>query len=98
MFGSVFKVRPKTGAFEKMMELHQEEIAKRGRVKGWVRDYVLQESNGDVWITAIFDSEESYRANAANPEQDKWYRRMRELLEDDPEWHDGVIRENVAKS
>jgi hypothetical protein len=38
-----------------------------------------------------FDSKESYFANAASPEQHASYRRLRELLTDDPEWHDGEV-------
>ena len=32
-------------------------------------------------------------ANAADPEQNTWYRRMREQLEEDPWWEDGEIHE-----
>jgi antibiotic biosynthesis monooxygenase (ABM) superfamily enzyme len=93
MFGSVFKVRPKSGKFDEMMDMNQREYRERGSVPGWQSSHVLRESNGDVWILAVFDSEESYRKNAASPEQDKRYRALRELLEADPEWHDGTVIE-----
>jgi quinol monooxygenase YgiN len=92
MFGSVFRIRPKSGKFpeiRKLMEGQEQE----GRLKssGWQGTHVLQEKNGDVWIMAVFKDEPSYRANASSPEQDKAYRQMRDLLEADPEWHDGTI-------
>ena len=34
---------------------------------------------------------DAYRANASDPEQDRWYRRMREHLDADPEWTDGEL-------
>ena len=43
------------------------------------------------YLTVLFDSRESYRANAESPEQDVRYREMRALLESEPEWHDGQV-------
>ena len=34
---------------------------------------------------------DAYFTNANNPEQDARYRSMRELLDADPEWHDGEV-------
>ena len=42
-------------------------------------------------MVVVFDSPESYRANAARPNMDALYRRMRACLEADPEWHDGMV-------
>jgi hypothetical protein len=39
----------------------------------------------------VFDSEANYYNNAADPEQDRWYRQLRNLLMADPEWSDGDI-------
>jgi hypothetical protein len=36
----------------------------------------------------------AYRKNSESPEQDKWFRERRALLEADPEWHDGTIIED----
>ena len=41
---------------------------------------------------AVFADERAYRRNAAAPEQDAWYRRLREALEADPVWEDGAYR------
>jgi hypothetical protein len=45
----------------------------------------------EFFMAAIFESKEAYVANARNPEQDARYRQLRELLVEDPEWHDGEI-------
>jgi hypothetical protein len=42
-------------------------------------------------VAVFFDSKENYHANANDPEQDKEYRRMRDLLDADPGWHDGEV-------
>jgi hypothetical protein len=93
MFGSVFKIRPKAGKLPEIRAAMRSRADERGSVAGWRGAYILEETNGDVWIMAIFDSEESYRKNASDPEQDKAYRAMREMIEADPEWHDGTISE-----
>ena len=62
------------------------------QIDGFVSAYVYDTGGDELWGVAVFRDEESYRANANDPEQDKWYRRLREHLEADPEWHDGAIR------
>jgi hypothetical protein len=39
----------------------------------------------------VFESREAYRALAESPEQDARYRWLLALLEEPPEWHDGVV-------
>jgi hypothetical protein len=39
----------------------------------------------------VFDSEANYRANASDPEQDKWYQELRAMLDADPRWMDGDV-------
>ncbi len=93
MFGTIFRARPKQGKTDEIFKLMEEEGSARMRsVKGFRVSYTLQESNGVVWGVAVFDDEATYRANASDPEQDKWYQKFRALLEADPEWHDGTIR------
>jgi hypothetical protein len=89
MYGSVFRMRPKSGMAQQLRETM---TSNDRRPKGMVAAYVLSEDSGDaVWGFAVFEDEKSYRDNAADPEQDAAYRRFRELLEADPEWHDGSI-------
>jgi len=62
------------------------------QIKGFVSSYIYDTGDNELWGAVVFRDEESYRANANDPEQDKWYRRLREHLEADPDWHDGTIR------
>ena len=93
MYGSIFRMKPKAGQkqaiFDEMDRWGKERAPK---VKGFVASYVLEAANGDVIGAAVFADEETYRANANDPEQDKWFQGMRGNLEADPEWNDGAIR------
>ena len=62
-------------------------------VPGFLDEHLYRmDAEPDVYYLAVlFDSRESYRANAESPEQDVRYREMRALLDSDPEWHDGEI-------
>ena len=89
MYGSVFRMRPKSGM---KVQLRETMLSNPRRPKGMVAAYLLSEdASEDVWGFAVFDDEKSYRDNANDPEQDAEYRKFRELLEADPEWHDGSI-------
>lgn len=92
MFGSAFLVKPKPGQKDKLLALFSEDM-QGSQPKGFVCSYTLEKANGDIWVLAVFDDEKTYRDNASSPEQDKNYRRMRELLQADPEWNDGTITE-----
>lgn len=89
MFGSAFKMRPKPG---KTQELLDTMTSDDRRPTGMIAAYLLSEaSDGAVWGFAVFEDEQSYRANAESPQQHAEYERFRALLEADPEWHDGEI-------
>jgi quinol monooxygenase YgiN len=66
---------------------------RRPRVKGAIASSVhVNDSNPDeVIVSVVFESKEAYQANASDPEQDKWYREMRAILEADPRWMDGEV-------
>jgi quinol monooxygenase YgiN len=49
----------------------------------------------ELYLVAIFASEQAYRANAQSPEQHERYLEMRSYLAADPEWHDGQIIDAV---
>ncbi len=94
MFGTVFRMRPKPGQEQAVVELFQSwERERRPKVAGVVGGYLLKPrtSSGELIGVAVFDSEENYRKNASDPEQDRWYQRLRALLEADPEWNDGDV-------
>jgi len=77
-----------------LLDLSKEYDRDRGRrIKGYVADYIFESEKhpGEYLLVAIFQDRESYMANAASPEQDAMYRRMRAHLAEDPVWEDGEI-------
>jgi hypothetical protein len=46
---------------------------------------------GLVFLISVFDSAQSYRANAESPGQHERYLQWRSLLTRDPEWYDGYV-------
>ena len=94
MYGSIFRMRPKAG---KAGELRDTMMNNDRRPKGMVTAYMLtEEKAGEVWGFGVFEDENTYRANAADPAQDANYQVFRQLLEADPEWHDGMIAQRPA--
>ena len=94
MYGTVAHARVKAGKEQEGEALMQAWARDRKpTLPGCVRGYTFQLDSDPnaIIIVAVFDSKESYVANANDPEQDVWYRQLRETLEDDPTWHDGEV-------
>ncbi len=94
MYGSIFhlKVQPgREGAVRQLFERWDREHAPR--VQGFHAAYLFKpdEQPDELIAVAIFADREAYRANATDPEQDRWYRELRALLRTDPLWEDGEI-------
>jgi len=91
MYGTVAKMRAQPGKGDLLEEMGRQ--LRDDRPPEMVAIYVYRmDADPDVFMMAVvFDSKESYVANAESPEQDARYRRLRELLAEDPEWHDGEI-------
>jgi quinol monooxygenase YgiN len=91
MYGTIARLRAKPGAHEQLMDLGTQDPVRR--VPGFVTQYVYRSDTDptEYWLAVVFESKEAYLANAASPAQDTSYQRLRELLTDDPEWHDGEI-------
>ncbi|HEV2236833.1 MAG TPA: hypothetical protein VGR57_09270, partial [Ktedonobacterales bacterium] len=53
--------------------------------------YQMDAEPNTYYMTVVFESRESYQANAQSPEQDARYQALLALLESPPEWHDGTI-------
>jgi quinol monooxygenase YgiN len=91
MYGTCAKTRVKPENREKLMEVFRDETYE-SEVPGYVTSYILWQDDSDVaWMFAIFEDRDAYRRNADDPAQHERYVRYRELLEGDPEWHDGEI-------
>jgi heme-degrading monooxygenase HmoA len=90
MYGTIARLRLKTGMEEQLRELLGE---LRPQVPGLIFDhlYRLDTDPNEYYLVVGFESREAYRSNAGSPEQHARYERYRQLLEADPEWHDGEI-------
>ena len=94
MYGSIFRFQLKDGKEDEVVRLLQAEGSgdeERLRGSGMVASYIFKLDKGGHMGVAVFESQDAYVANAADPRQDEWYRKFRALLEADPEWNDGEI-------
>jgi quinol monooxygenase YgiN len=93
MFGTIFHMKPRPGTEKAIEDLFRREEKERSRPAGAIAAYLFRSRSrpGELAGVAVFESEASYRKNAEDPDQDRWYRQLRELLEADPEWDDGDV-------
>lgn len=94
MYGTIFRLRPQAGREADVVALMEEWGQSRGtQVQGSRATYLLKSERrpGELIGVAVFDDQATYQANAEDPEQDAWYRRLRETLEEDPVWEDGAF-------
>jgi quinol monooxygenase YgiN len=94
MYGTVARMQIKPGKEEAARALHEEWPREhQPQATGFIANYVLKSERvpGEWLVLAIFDSEDNYRKNAADPVQHRQYEAMRALRERDPEWNDGEI-------
>ena len=93
-YGTIFRMRVKPGAEQQVVRLLDEwQRERQPKVPGAVGGYLFKpdKRSGELIGVAVFRDQQAYRANGSDPEQDAWYRRLREQLEADPEWEDGAI-------
>jgi quinol monooxygenase YgiN len=93
-YGTIYRMRPKPGAEAQVVAiLDAWERDLKPKVPGAVGGYLFKSESrpGELIGVAVFRDRESYRANASNADQDAWYQRLRDQLEADPQWEDGVI-------
>lgn len=94
MFGTIYRMQPKDGLADKVADYYRRwERERKPNVRGAIAAYVFKPKShpSELMGVVVFDSETNYYKNADDPEQDRWYRQLRELLVDDPEWNDGDI-------
>ncbi|HEX6541696.1 MAG TPA: antibiotic biosynthesis monooxygenase [Ktedonobacterales bacterium] len=91
MYGTVARMRAKPGVGAQLAE--EMRSYEEAHIEGAVASYVYQMDNdpSECWLAVVFTNKEAYFANANSPEQDARYRKLLELLEGPPEWHDGEI-------
>ncbi len=94
MYGTIARVKVKQGRMDDLVAIMDEwDREFKPKVDGAMGGYMfkLDKDPSEAMMVAVFRDKASYTANADNPEQDKWYQRMRECLDADPEWSDGEI-------
>jgi quinol monooxygenase YgiN len=91
MYGTVARIVLKPRMGEQFLALWRE-IDAQG-FPGRVAEYLYRSDSDpdELFMTVVFASEEAYRRNAESPAMDVSYRRLRELMVDDAEWHDGEV-------
>ena len=94
MFGTVALMKPKAGQEQAVVAaLDKWWAERRPTIKGAIASTIHRNDGNpqELIMSVVFDSEESYRANASDPEQDQWYQQLRALLDADPRWMDGEV-------
>jgi quinol monooxygenase YgiN len=91
MYGTIARFHLKPGKEAELADLLQE--LKEEDIPGAISEYVyrMDENPNEYYLAIIFEDKDQYMANADSPEQDARYRKFRNLLEEDPDWHDGEI-------
>lgn len=91
MYGTVARYTVKPGAEQKLLEF--EASVRQVEMPGFVAEFILRTDAdpSECYEVVVFESKEAYFGLANSPEQDARYRKRLELLEAEPEWHDGEI-------
>lgn len=91
MYGTVARLKLKPGTEDEF--LAQNAVYKDLNIRGFIATAVYRADAGDgeYWMAVVFDSKESYRANAEDPAQNQRFRQLQALLAAEPEWHDGEV-------
>ena len=95
MFGSIAVVRPKAGKEDQVVALFEEWWTVRTpqvvpeAIAGHV--FRLVDRANEIMVPVVFETREAYEANANDPAQSYWHRRLVALLEEEPTWIDGDI-------
>jgi heme-degrading monooxygenase HmoA len=91
VYGTVARMRLKPGAEGQMKALMAEYEGLK--IPGYRGELIYRGDRDpdEYFMAVLFDSKETYLANANSPEQHQRYQRYRQLLVADPEWHDGEV-------
>jgi hypothetical protein len=98
MYGTIARLRIRQGAEGKLRVVMDAMEARP--VAGFIGSYVyrMDRDPQDLMLAVLFSDRESYVRNADDPAQDAQFRELRQLLESDPEWHDGEVIWSWEKS
>ena len=91
MYGSVARWRVKEGKGQELEQLAEELMRERPPGSNTVHVYRADADPREYWVASSWDSKEAYTTNSNTPQQDQRFRQLRDLMDSDPEWHDGEI-------
>jgi heme-degrading monooxygenase HmoA len=91
MYGSVSRWRIKDGQQQELEQLLNELMSDMPSGSRGVCVYRSDADPREYWVAGRWESKDAYTANSSAPGTDENYRRLRALMESDPEWHDGEI-------
>jgi quinol monooxygenase YgiN len=89
MYGTVARMKVKPGFMEAMERIYEGRELPAGAVAFYA--YQMDADPNELYMVAVFESKETYAANAQSAETDAQFRQWLEWLEAEPEWHDGEI-------
>ena len=99
MYGSMFRMKALPGKRDEVIQTVNDwtnEVGKHPDHKVHTGYLLKSDANSDeVFGLAIADDEAAYRANNDVPGQAEWYGKLRALLAEDPQWHDGEVFESI---
>jgi quinol monooxygenase YgiN len=91
MYGSVAKMRVKPGELEELTEMMDMEGGHSPGGAVSLSVFQMDADPNEIWVVAISQSREAYRAYSESPRSHELYLKMRRALVADPEWHDGEV-------
>ena len=91
MYGTIARLKVKPDHVEALQRLtaSYDDLEVPGFVGTHV--YRMDADETEYYLVVLFEDRDTYRKNAEDPAQDRRYREMRELLVEDPDWHDGEV-------
>jgi len=94
MYGTIARLHPRPGKTDELLRLG--DSMRAAPMAGYRSSYLFRPDRNPyfretLFLVAVFEDADAYRANAESPEQDARYQEMRSLLVDDPDWLDGTF-------
>jgi quinol monooxygenase YgiN len=89
MYGTIARIQIHPDKIEQVRALSERIGLAPGQIARYV--YQMDADPNELYLAAVFESRDAYRANAESPEQRQRFMELRALLTADPEWHDGEI-------
>ncbi len=91
MYGSISRWRINEGRQDDFDRLMAELSGDRPQGSRALNVYRSDADPREYWVAGVWESREAHAANSARPETTGNYQRLRDLMESDPEWHDGEV-------